>query len=297
MSLNIFNIQKFSLHDGPGIRTVVFFQGCPLSCKWCANPESQSFDSTHLWDKDKCIHCGACASNCPNEAIAIINREVHINASRCTRCKRCEEGCPSKALSLVGQKRSVEDVLNVCMQDFPFYQESGGGVTLSGGEPLMQPDDAMILLDALKAQGVHTAIETAGYVEPEIFTRVCSKADLLLFDIKHWDTAQHMVGTGVDNQIILVNLHRTLAMGKDFLVRIPVIPGYNDASSDAEAFSKFLRKFDLNRVQLLPFHQLGEKKYEMLNMPYAYTDVRSLEPKDLDNYINILRLNGLEAFI
>ena len=190
----IFNIQKFSLNDGPGIRTVVFLKGCPLRCAWCANPESQEPQMQVLWDAGKCLHCNACVRNCPAGAVREVEGRILIDHGRCLdgSCSErgrflCIDRCPGHALEMAGEWQSVEEVMQLAMQDEPFYEESGGGVTLSGGEALMQPEFAVALLEALKARGVHTAMETTGFAAPEIFRQVIQHVDLLLFDIKHWD--------------------------------------------------------------------------------------------------------------
>lgn len=241
----IFNIQKFSLHDGPGIRTVVFFKGCPLACKWCANPESQG---------------------------------------------------PAHTPKAEGNVKTVDEVLSVCLQDIDFYEESGGGVTLSGGEALVYPDFAVALTQALKEHGIHTAIETTGFAAPEIFDRVADSLDLLLFDIKHWDEQRHIAGTGVSNRLILDNMKRAIAAGKNVLPRLPVIPGYNNAPEDAAGFAKRLKDAGASQVQLLPFHQLGEKKYEDLGKEYEYADVPALHEEDLEDFKQVFLDAGIHAF-
>ena len=245
----IFNIQKFSLHDGPGIRTVVFMKGCPLRCEWCSNPES--------WRREP--------DRMDGEAI--------------------------------GAWRTVDDVLRVCQQDEPFYRQSGGGVTLSGGEVLLQPEFAVALLDRLHEKQIHAALETAGHAAADVFAQVCSRADLLLFDLKHWDTRRHMEGTGVGNELILANLRRAIEMGVEVLVRIPVIPDYNDSPSDAAAFAAHILAAGASRTQLLPFHQFGEKKHASLGRTYRYADVRALHEEALSDYLETFAAAGISAFI
>lgn len=240
----IFNIQKFSLHDGPGIRTVVFLKGCPLRCQWCANPESQSSEPQGK-----------------------------------------------------GRLESVEEIVRVCLQDRAFYEESGGGVTLSGGEPLMQAAFARALLGALGGEGVHRAVETTGFTNESDFLSILPLTDLLLFDVKHWDSTKHKQGTGVENEVIQQNLRAAVEAGKDVLPRIPVIPGFNDGPEDAESFAHLLAGLGLKRAQLLPFHQFGESKYAELGLPYAYADVPALHPEDLEEYKQQMIQNGVEAFL
>lgn len=292
----IFNIQKFSLHDGPGIRTVVFFKGCPLKCKWCSNPESQSTKVQILWEREKCLNCGTCVSLCPSNAIIQTEHGIKINTSICTGCGTCVASCPNHALKAEGELKSVEEVLTVCLQDRDFYEESGGGVTLSGGEALMHPKFSIELLKALKAQGIHTAIETTGFASPKIFDEVTDYLDLLLFDIKHWDELKHKEGTGVSNRLILDNMKRAIESGKKVLPRLPVIPGFNHSPEDARGFVQALKAVGANEVQLLPFHQFGEKKYEGLGQEYAYTDISALHEEDLIDFKQIFLDHGINAF-
>jgi len=241
----IFNIQKFSLHDGPGIRTVVFFKGCPLSCRWCSNPES--LDGTP-----------------------------------------CGEARPY----------TVEEVLKICLEDKVFYEDeqAEGGVTLSGGEVLTQRQFAIELLAALKEEKIHRAIETSGYAAPEVFAEFIEAADLLLFDIKHFDERRHLEGTGVRSGLILANLGTALARGKALLPRIPVIPLYNNSIEDAGGFVALLKSMEIKRVQLLPFHQFGERKYELSGLPYPMKNVPQLHPEDLEDYRQVFVKSGIDCF-
>lgn len=252
MEANLCNIQKFSLHDGPGIRTTVFFKGCPLRCAWCANPESQE--------------------------------------------RALGPGGQEEGLALGGEARTLEEVLCACLQDQPFYEESGGGVTLSGGEPLAQPAFCRALLQKLKARGVHTAVETTGCVPGKVFQDVAPCVDLFLYDVKHWDGERHQAGTGVGNGQILENLAWAVRAGKAVLPRIPVIPGYNDSLEDAAGFCARLREAGARRAQLLPFHQFGEKKYQLLGKPYRFAGVAALYPEDLEPYRQAFLSGGIEAF-
>lgn len=292
----VFNIQKFSLHDGPGIRTVVFLKGCPLKCKWCANPESQSPRIQILWDKEKCLGCGACAASCPQGAVLKTGRIIRIDGKTCSGCGICAAGCPAQALKAEGKVKAVREVLNVCLQDRDFYEESGGGVTLSGGEALVHPDFSMALADALQKQNIHVAMETTGFAAPGLFDRVTGHMDLLLFDVKHWDEAKHLEGTGVSNRLILDNMKRAIASGMRVLPRLPVIPGYNNTLADAKGFAARLKEAGACEIQLLPFHQFGEKKYDELGKPYAYTDVPALHEEDLKDFRQVLLDQGIRAF-
>ncbi|MHC1750599.1 MAG: glycyl-radical enzyme activating protein [Cellulosilyticaceae bacterium] len=292
----VFNIQKFSLHDGPGIRTVIFLKGCPLKCKWCANPESQNSNIQILWNSKKCNHCKLCIDNCPHHAISLTKNRISIDYSRCTECHICINNCPSHALNSEGEHKTVKEVLDVCLQDIDFYKESGGGVTLSGGEALMHPDFAILILKALKQNGIHTAIETTGFATPTIFDKVTTYTDLILFDIKHWDESKHKEGTGVSNALILENMKRAIANGKNVLPRLPVIPGYNNTIEDATHFVQRLIEVGATQIQLLPFHQFGDQKYDLLGKDYCFADIPALHEEDLLAYRQIFIQNKIDAF-
>ncbi|SHE23834.1 glycyl-radical enzyme activating protein [Actinomyces glycerinitolerans] len=250
----VFNIQRFSLHDGPGIRTVVFLKGCPLACPWCANPESINPGIEQLLD--------------PTTG----------------------EATPA------GRRHTLAEVLKECEADRPFFEESGGGVTLSGGEPMMQHVFATELLQELQQRGIHTAMESTGHVAPRVFDRALDHLDYLLIDVKHHDRDAHKRWTGGYNDLPLRNLSRALERGIRTQVRIPVIPGVNDALDDATAFADLLRSLGAERVQLLPFHQFGERKYTLLGRPYRMAGVPALHPEDLVDYRAAMVHAGIEAF-
>ena len=292
----IFNIQKFSVNDGPGIRTVVFFKGCPLRCAWCANPESQLTKVQILWDQKKCIGCHHCLNICPEHAISLQNGRIHIDHHKCSSCLKCAAECPAHALQKEGETKTVQEVLDVVMQDEVFYEESGGGITLSGGEMLMQPEFACQLLKAAKEEGLHTCCETTGFANEEVFTKVIENIDEILFDMKHWDPLQHKAGTGVTNERILANMALAVKLGKSVLPRIPVIPGFNDSLKDAVGMAEQLKTTGLNRCQLLPFHQFGENKYHLLDQEYQYEDKEALHREDLQEYLQAFISHGVEAF-
>ncbi|GAF39988.1 formate acetyltransferase activating enzyme [Agrilactobacillus composti DSM 18527 = JCM 14202] len=251
----IFNIQKFSLNDGPGIRTVVFFKGCPLRCAWCANPESQS--------------------GLPETMQAETRSQPKT----------------------VGTYQTVDEVMATILEDLPFYEESGGGVTLSGGEVLFQPKFAIALAKAIKAHGIHLACETTGFAQPAIFEEFMAYVDLMYYDCKQWDTAQHKVGTGLGNELVLANLKLAVAAKQNLCVRIPVIPGFNYSDTDAQHFAQLFNQLGINDVELLPFHQFGLKKYADLHRKYALADVKQLQTADLLSFQRILVQQGITAKI
>ncbi|MFX3617366.1 MAG: glycyl-radical enzyme activating protein [Sporolactobacillus sp.] len=247
----IFNIQKFSINDGPGIRTVVFFKGCPLRCAWCANPESQRA--------------------CPETM-----RQANSNEQ--TR---------------VGEYKTISEVMAVILQDRDFYEESGGGVTFSGGEVLNQAPFAIELAKIIKQEGLSLACETTGYAKPEIFKPFIDTIDFIFFDIKHWNSGQHKQGTGIGNELILQNLQTVLSTGLEFLIRIPVIPQFNDSLEDARQFGLLFQRMGVKKVEILPFHQFGLKKYEQLGRDYAMKDVAQLHAEDLQEYKCTLEKAGI----
>ena len=292
----VFHIQKYSVNDGPGIRTTVFLKGCPLRCLWCANPESQLRKQQVLWEQSSCRNCGHCAKICPAGAITLIDGRVRINHRQCTACGVCIRDCPGHALKPEGGEKTVQEVLDTVLQDRPFYEESGGGLTLSGGEMLIQPEFSKQLLLAAKEEGLHTCAETTGFTEPAVFAAVTETLDLLLFDMKHWDSEAHRRGTGVGNELPLQNLRTAIGSGKEVLPRIPVIPGFNDSLDDAAKFCARLSEVGAERCQLLPFHQFGENKYALLGRDYRYRDVPALHREELETYRQVFLQHGIAAF-
>lgn len=292
----VFNIQKFSIHDGPGIRTTVFFKGCPLQCKWCSNPESQLREVQILYDQEKCVHCQTCVNTCPHQAIQSIDNKIVIDHASCVGCLHCVHSCPKEALSHEGEYKTVEDIVNICMQDKDFYEESDGGITISGGEGMSQPQFLKDLISELKNHDLHVAIETTGYIQPQIFQELAPKFDLLLFDIKHYQTDKHYEGTHVHNELIIENFKWAIKNGIEVLPRIPVIPDFNSSIEDANGISNLLLEAGANKVQLLPFHQFGEKKYELLNREYTLKNKKALHPEDLKDYQQVFLDKGIDCF-
>lgn len=255
------NIQRFSLHDGPGVRTTVFFKGCPLRCLWCHNPETYRFGQELQYDREKCIFCASCAAACPSGALRTGPAGLLYDAAQCKRCFACAYACPSGALRTAGTRMTLEQVLQEVLRDRGVYERSGGGVTLSGGEATAQPQFAAALLDALRAEGVHTALDTCGFCEEATFRALAEKADLILLDIKHSDPARHKALTGQDNARILRNLDQLEAMGAAVEVRIPFIPTMNDDEETLAGMAAIVRqRACVRRVVLLGYHPLGQTK-------------------------------------
>lgn len=288
----IFNIQKFSVNDGPGIRTTVFLKGCPLRCQWCANPESQHIRPELFHDPAKCLHCRHCETVCDQHAIHWTNG---FHADPCIGCGKCVKECPTGSLRLEGYESTIEAIMQEVLQDTPFYEESGGGLTLSGGEMASQPEFSKALLKAAKENGLDTAVETTGYAPKDAFITILKYTDHVLFDVKHYDETKHKEGTGVSNRIILENL-KAAAKTSDVLVRIPVIPGFNSTLEDARNFSHLFNNIGISCVQLLPFHQFGQNKYGLLHKDYAYENTKALHEEDLRDFQQVFTDHGIEAF-
>lgn len=263
----VFNIQHYSIHDGPGIRTTVFMKGCPLNCLWCQNPESKQFLPEIFFNSEKCVGCGKCIEVCPQGAIDIVQGKSRTKRELCKGCGRCAEACPNEARNLVGKNVLAGEVFKEVNGDTIFYEKSGGGVTLSGGEPLVQYQFSISLLKLCKNAGIHTALDTCGYTKWEVLRKVLDNVDLVLYDIKHMDPVEHKKYTGVSNDSILNNARKIChELSVPMWVRVPVIPGYNDSVENIEATAKFIFN-ELGssiKVHLLPYHRLGETKYERL---------------------------------
>lgn len=261
----VFNIQKYSIHDGPGIRTTVFLKGCPLRCYWCQNPESQKKEPEIILFKDRCTLCGRCVAVCPSGASSLSVASSIIDRSKCTGCGKCVEACPNDARQLVGKYMTVDEVVEEVLKDVKFYQNSGGGVTLSGGDPIAQLGFALAILKRCKEAGLHTALETCGYTRWSTMEKLLKYTDLVLFDIKHMDSKKHIEGTRTPNSIILKNAKR-IAQLKPLKVRVPLIPGFNDSVEHISQLARFVRKeLGFVDIELLPYNKLGEVKYDRLD--------------------------------
>jgi len=291
----LFNIQKFSIHDGPGIRTTVFFKGCPLRCHWCSNPESQLGKIQVTWDSTKCIGCKKCLKGCRENAISEVGNGIVIDSEKCKGWQECFKGCLTNSFKVEGEYKSVDEIISEVLKDRDFYEESGGGVTLTGGEVLQQADVAIEILKELKKHKIHRAVETTGYTTSKVFERFLEHVDLVLFDLKHYDPIKHKEGTGVDNKIILGNIELAMKKGKKIIARIPVIPEFNNSLQDAEKFCTLLIDIGIKEVNLLPFHQFGQKKYELLGMEYKMNDVKQLHSEDLLDYQEVFLRKGFDC--
>lgn len=275
---NIINIARFCTDDGPGIRTTVFLKGCPLRCSWCHNPESQNTQPEILWDQKVCHSCGKCAAVCPEGAHSINNGIHSFEAALCAGCGACAKVCPTGALELSGKRLSTKEVFEEAERDLVFYSASGGGVTVSGGEPLMHPGFTAELLRLCKDAGIHTAMETSGFAAWSSWEQVLPYCDLVLFDIKETDEARHEAYTGVPLRPILENLRRLDKTGVSTLLRAPVIPGWNDREEHLLALKALKESLQgCQGLQIMPYHSMGAYKYEKLQRKNMCADVKDPE--------------------
>ena len=290
----VFNIQKFSLHDGPGIRTNIFLKGCPLSCKWCSNPESQNpYINIFMKNKNKIFRIDLKDNdlNFDNDGYIIEDFKFKNFMSAYTH------NLDEISYEQVARPISTDRILDICLQDKVFYENSNGGVTISGGEPSLQIDFLNELLTKLKKVGIHTAIETTVFNSLENLESLYDKIDLFIIDIKHRDSKTHKDYTSVSNDLILNNISQITKNAKDYLIRIPVIPGFNHSVKDAHEFVKLFKSLGIQKVQLLPFHQFGEDKYKSYGIVYDYKDVKAIEEYDLMEMINVFNKANINAFV
>ena len=291
------DIQRFSVHDGPGIRTLVFLKGCPLSCPWCCNPETQREEPELLFYEFKCISCGKCVAICPESAIGRPG-EPRIDRERCTMCGACAQVCPSGALKISGDLMSVDEVYEVIAKDRIFYDKSGGGVTFSGGEPLVQHEFLLAMLEKLRGERIHTAVETTGYAGWDVLDGVREKVDLFLYDLKIMDTANHLGVVGVSNSPIFDNLKRLVSSGSDVVVRVPVIPGYTHDDDNLQKIFAFAASLGgIKTINLLPYHGYGKSKYTSVGREYGLESVTALEKAEMERLAETVRSFGLECVI
>lgn len=283
----ITDIQRYSMHDGPGIRTMVFFKGCPLHCLWCHNPETHSPLPQIMVNMELCIGCGACLNVCPEGAIHALEGRIATDYSKCRACGACSEVCYAGAREISGKWYTVEEVKEAVMRDVDFYRHTGGGVTLSGGEVLMQADFAAELLKELKQEKIHTAIETCGYASWKQFEKLVPYLDLALYDVKHSDSEKHEYYTGKKNDLILDNLKKLSDAGVEVIVRVPLIPGVNDAKETVCTIAQIGKNVRAKEVHLLPFHQIGTSKWDAAGKEYKFRNVPEPERKDVETLAKI----------
>jgi len=288
----VFNIQRFSIQDGPGIRTTVFMKGCPLTCPWCSNPEGISSVPEIMTSDRKCIGCKKCVEVCPLNAISCVDGVRQIDWNLCTNCLECAKICPSHSIGVIGEYMTVDEAFKVASRDAPFYRNTGGGVTVSGGEPLLQWQFVLELLKRCKEAGFHTALDTSGYCKWEIMQKVLEYVDLILFDVKHMDSESLKETCGVSNQLILDNLKKASRLSKIWL-RVPLIPNFNDSESNIRAVAELAIGIKAEKVSLLPYHEYGKHKYQRLGKRYRFNGTGILKP---DHQIVVTSQQILESY-
>jgi pyruvate formate lyase activating enzyme len=294
----IFDIQKYAIHDGPGIRTTVFFKGCPLQCKWCHNPESWRPLPELGFRKSRCIRCGQCVTVCPNQAITFTENGPITDAGKCRLCGECVSACVTGAREIIGWHVTVSEVIRELEKDIVFYDESAGGVTFSGGEPLMQADFLLALLEECRNREIHTAVDTTCYAEPALIEKVAEKADLFLCDLKHMDKDAHKRLTGVDNSLILRNIEWLSNAGKEIIIRIPIIPRFNDDRRNIKMTGEFVASLrGVRRVDILPFNRGGKEKSARLLTDYGIVQAEPPDAEFMNSIADTFRGFGLEVKI
>jgi pyruvate formate lyase activating enzyme len=292
----ITNIQRFSIHDGPGIRTTVFLKGCNLHCFWCHNPETLSPKAELQLFLDRCIGCGECFRRCAHGAHVLIDGQHHFDRQKCVGCGACADTCYAQALVLAGECKTVEEVVEVVLRDRPFYETSGGGVTLSGGEPLLQLEFSHAILERCHEEGLHTAIETAANFPWAHVASILPVTDLIMVDIKLIDADRHKKHTGVSNRRILANVRHLGQVATPLIVRTPIIPGVNDNAQDVVAIASFVATLpNLQYYELLPFHPLARGKYDSLQRAYEAQSLPIPAREHMDRLVEAAQEFGISV--
>ncbi|MDP3386933.1 MAG: glycyl-radical enzyme activating protein [Eubacteriales bacterium] len=297
MKGTILNIQRFSVHDGPNIRTTVFLKGCPLRCEWCHNPESLKHQKEIMWDKSSCVFCMKCIEVCPCHAITFDSGLIITNYEQCEHCGDCSLYCQNSARQLVGKDFTVDDLVKEVLKDKIIFQQSGGGVTFSGGEPLAQIDFLHESMKSLKEHDIHIAIDTSGYTPYDCFERIIGLTDLFLYDIKMSDDVKHQRYTGVSNKPIIDNLMRLSKEKVDIILRLPILEGINDTDQDINGILKIADKACISHISILPYHSIGQHKYPKLGLVYRYDSFKTPSQDNLEKIKNIFDKNGYKTQI
>ncbi|MBY9003571.1 MAG: glycyl-radical enzyme activating protein [Candidatus Lokiarchaeota archaeon] len=296
----IFDIQNYAIYDGPGIRTLIFLLGCPLKCKWCQNPESQQLQPQMSYFEEKCVGCCNCAATCPNNALSLINGRIIRNTSLCKTCGACISACPNGVMEKIGENRELDELVEILLMDKPFFDNSGGGITISGGEPTMQINFLFELLKTLKNKGIHTAIETCGYFNENLIDKLVKYVDLFLFDIKLMDSEKHKQFTDVLNEKILTNFSKILyKVGNERIIpRIPLIPGVNTDLITIQQIITFLHGIDYKGIiHLMPYNKLTKTKYEKVGMGDIHKDFGDLTDEDLNKITKLFEQHSYQVII
>lgn len=292
----VFDIRRYSIHDGPGIRTAVFFKGCPLACPWCHNPESRGYEPELIFRTNRCILCDDCLEACPHQAVRRVQDEILIDRGRCRISGSCAVACPAEALEVVGRKLTVDQVMAEVGRDRVFYEQSDGGVTFTGGEPLAQPQFLLALLMACRGRGLHTTVDTSGFATWAVLDRVRPYVDLFLYDLKLMEDERHRKWTAMSNSMILSNLQRLARSNQNLVVRIPIIPGINDDAENLRQTGRFLADLPTRpSVELLPYHDIATAKYAGLGLDYGLDGIRPPTQERMRTHVALLKEYGLQV--
>jgi pyruvate formate lyase activating enzyme len=294
----IFDIKRYAIHDGPGIRTTIFMKGCPLACGWCHNPEGIDPQPFLAYHRKRCLHCGACVESCPQQALRLEAHGVVPSGAPCKSCFTCVDVCPAEARERIGREVAASDLIQEIKKEIPFYDTSGGGVTFSGGEPLMQASFLIEMLILCEAEHIHRAVDTTGHASRETLQAVARHTDLFLYDLKIVDSEKHRKFTGVPNDLILDNLRWLAGQGIELIVRIPLIPGVNDDADNLEKTGALLKQLSpLKKVDLLPYHDFQKNKYRRFDIKYSNSGTPPPTGEALAGIRKQLESHGLKVAI